>query len=133
MLKTVKKVTNDDRHTSFCWMTLVLFGESLAGLMAFLLTAFLCFHIHLMLRAMTTIEFCEKSRRPNFDTESYSRGIVGNIQAVLGDNPLLWLAPISRPSGNGMVFTSTDRSALVSGRDKEGKKYGTAILRRSKQ
>jgi len=132
MWDSLRSLANNP-HTAFLWMFAVLFGESLAGLLAFLLTAFLAFHIHLMLKAMTTIEFCEKSRRPNFDTESYSRGIVGNIQAVLGDNPLLWLAPISPPSGNGMVYTSTDRSPLVPARDKEAKRYGTAILKRSKQ
>jgi hypothetical protein len=135
MLGTVKKVTVDPR-TPILWMFVTLFGESLAGLMAFLLTSFLLFHIHLMLRAMTTIEFCEKSRRPNFDNTTYSRGVLGNVQAVLGDNPLFWLLPISPPSGDGMTFAPEDDHHLTLSRDMGQAKapgYNTMSVGRGKQ
>jgi len=141
MWGTVRQVTND-AGAPFLWMFFVLFGESLAALMAFLLTSFLAFHIHLMLRAMTTIEFCEKSRRPNFDTDVYSRGLLGNIKAVLGDNPLFWFVPICPPSGNGMTFTTdTDASPMLLAKDTDRDdrrklhetSYGTTQPGRSKQ
>jgi len=33
-----------------------------------------------------------------------SKNPIGNIRAVLGDNPLFWLLPLSPPSGRGLVF-----------------------------
>jgi hypothetical protein len=112
MLSTVRKMTYNS-YTPFLSMFIVLFGESLAGLMALLLTAFLAFHIQLMVRAMTTIEFCEKSRRPNFDTDVYSQGVFANIQAALGDNVFLWFLPICAPTGDGLMFKNDDGSPLV--------------------
>jgi hypothetical protein len=94
----------EPQNYSFMTVFGTLFGESLAGLMGFLLTGFLAFHVHLMIKNMTTIEFCEKSRRPNFDTDIYNLGILDNVKSVLGDNPLLWLFPVSPPSGDGMSF-----------------------------
>jgi len=79
-------------------MLALLFGQTLAALLGFLVTVFLCFHVWLMMRAMTTIEFCEKSRKRT----DYSRGLHANIQSVLGNNPVLWLLPCSLPSGDGL-------------------------------
>merc|ERR1719240_921852 len=54
---------------------------------------------------MTTIEFCEKSmKRTAYDTSVYNRGCYGNLCAVLGDIPLLWLLPCNPPSGDGINF-----------------------------
>merc|ERR1719210_2916517 len=54
---------------------------------------------------MTTIEFCEKSmKQGGYNTSVYDHGLLGNIQGVLGDNPLLWLLPCSPPSGTGLNF-----------------------------
>merc|ERR1719265_2281061 len=50
-----------DPETPFITMFLVLFGETLAFFLGTLVTMFFCFHIYLMMKAMTTIEFCEKS------------------------------------------------------------------------
>jgi len=57
-----------------------------------------------MLKAMTTIEFCEKSQKQTYDSSVYDRGTYGNLQAVLGDYPLLWLLPVCPPSGTGLTF-----------------------------
>mmetsp|Transcript_50328 Transcript_50328/g.93059 ORF Transcript_50328/g.93059 Transcript_50328/m.93059 type:complete len:371 (+) Transcript_50328:166-1278(+) len=98
-----------DSDTPFMDMFLLLFGETLAGFLALLVTGFFCFHIWLMLKAMTTIEFCEKSmKRTSYDVSIYDRGFCGNIRAVLGDNTLLWLLPVSPPSGSGMSFVGED-------------------------
>lgn len=95
--------------TSFSRLFSLLFGESLAAFLAMLSTGFLPFHIWLMLRAMTTIEFCEKSmKKSNYDSSVFSRGVHDNICAVLGDQPLLWLFPLSPPSGNGLDFGKSE-------------------------
>jgi len=69
---------------------------------------------------MTTIEFCEKSmKRTSYDISVYDRGTSGNIRAVLGDNPALWLLPICPPSGDGLTFASTEETPLRLSKDIE--------------
>lgn len=100
--------------TSFNDMFIVLFGETLAALFGFMVTCFFFFHIYLMLKSMTTIEFCEKSqKRTAYDATAYDRGIYGNTRAVLGDNPWLWLLPCSLPSGDGLAYI-TEEAPLLS-------------------
>jgi len=107
-------------ETEFTTMFLLLFGETLACFLGLLVTVFFCFHIWLMMKAMTTIEFCEKSmKRTSYDTSVYDRGVYGNIRAVLGDNPMLWLLPVSPPSGDGLTFTSTEDTPLRLSKDME--------------
>merc|ERR1711874_946235 len=90
MLQTLVKVM-DDATTGFFHMFLVLFGFTLAGFMGTVLSAFLVFHIYLMSKGVTTIEFCEKSsRKTNKGETSFSLGVIGNVKAALGDNVLLW-------------------------------------------
>merc|ERR1719446_116476 len=87
-------------------MFFLLFGETLASFLCFLLTAFWAFHIWLTLRAMTTIEFCEKSL-PSKPSEagssgyrsSYDQGAGRNLTSVLGSNPLMMLLPITPSPG----------------------------------
>jgi len=102
-----------EKETSFLKMFLVLFGETLATFLGVLVTAFFGFHIWLMMKAMTTIEFCEKSmKKTGFNGSTYDQGCLGNIQAVLGPNPLLWLWPCSPPTGDGLEFNS-EKSRLA--------------------
>merc|ERR1719401_2084102 len=98
----------DEPTMVFIKMFLILFGFTLAGIFCVVLTLFFAFHVYLMLKAMTTIEFCEKSRRPHLSTTSYSRGVIGNIKAVLGDYVLLWVLPVSPPSGDGLTFVTEE-------------------------
>jgi len=100
-----------DPATPFLRMFLLLFGETLAGLIALASTMFFVFHVWLMFRAMTTIEFCEKSVKRVQKTNSFDWGIMRNMQAVLGSNTLLWLLPCSPPEGDGLSFV-TERSPL---------------------
>merc|ERR1712203_460010 len=102
-----------DSNATFVQMFFLLFGETLAAFLGILVTVFFCFHIWLMLKAMTTIEFCEKSMKPDkgYDSSQYSRGIYGNICNVLGDNPLFWLFPFSGPSGKGTNFAPPEETA----------------------
>eukprot|EP00927_Polykrikos_kofoidii_P082433 TRINITY_DN81_c0_g1_i1.p1 TRINITY_DN81_c0_g1~~TRINITY_DN81_c0_g1_i1.p1 ORF type:complete len:347 (-),score=35.28 TRINITY_DN81_c0_g1_i1:103-1143(-) len=102
-----------DATVPFGQMFLLVFGESLAAFVGFLVTVFFSFHIWLMFNAMTTIEFCEKQmKRTSYDSSSYDRGVSGNIRAVLGDNMLLWLLPCSPPSGSGLYFRAEEPPSL---------------------
>jgi len=116
MLESVK--TSVDVLTPFGTMFLLLFAETLAWFLGMLVTAFFAFHIWLTLKAMTTIEFCEKSlntgkKADGYDGSRYNYRCLGNVKAVLGDNVFLWLLPVSPPSGDGLNYTS-DRSPLMS-------------------
>mmetsp|Transcript_23336 Transcript_23336/g.36560 ORF Transcript_23336/g.36560 Transcript_23336/m.36560 type:complete len:369 (+) Transcript_23336:126-1232(+) len=109
-----------DVDTPFVVMFFVLFGETLAIFLGFLLTAFFGFHIWLMLKAMTTIEFCEKSmKRIGYDSSTYDYGVYGNIKAVLGENPALWFLPCSPPIGDGLGFPNENTPLNSQGKDVE--------------
>jgi hypothetical protein len=106
----IESVQNSvDSKTPFHEMFMLIFGETLAAFLALIVTVFFLFHCWLMLRGMTTIEFCEKSmKQAGFDSSIYSRGLYNNITAVLGDFPLLWLCPVSPPSGDGINFLTEE-------------------------
>jgi len=114
MLESVKdSVSIEGTDTSFFKMFMLLFGETLAAFLGILVTGFWVFHIWLMLKAMTTIEFCEKKTKEKQSVEDsgksmYDRGLIGNMAAVLGDNPLLALLPCNPPSGTGLYFVYKD-------------------------
>lgn len=105
-----------DVDTPFVTMFFVLFGETLSIFLGILLTTFFCFHIWLMLKAMTTIEFCEKKmpkggkeeRQPSEQSSVYDLGWYGNIRSVLGPNPLLWFVPLEPPIGDGLNFVTPE-------------------------
>jgi len=99
--------------TPFMSMFLLLFGETLVIFLGVVLSLFFCFHIYLMVRAMTTVEFCEKScKRTGYDANVYDRGLLGNVKAVLGEDIKFWLLPMSPPGGRGLVF-ATDEDAQL--------------------
>eukprot|EP00747_Dinoflagellata_sp_TGD_P034105 gnl/TRDRNA2_/TRDRNA2_137060_c1_seq1.p1 gnl/TRDRNA2_/TRDRNA2_137060_c1~~gnl/TRDRNA2_/TRDRNA2_137060_c1_seq1.p1 ORF type:complete len:209 (+),score=36.31 gnl/TRDRNA2_/TRDRNA2_137060_c1_seq1:2-628(+) len=105
MIESVKR--SIEFETPFHMMFLLLFGETLASFLGILVTAFFGFHIWLMLKAMTTIEFCEKSlKKSGYDSSVYDRGPLGNIETVLGNNFVLWFFPLSPPQGDGLNFVS---------------------------
>lgn len=102
--------------TTFC----LVGAEGLTLLISSLLVPFFLFHVWLIARNTTTIEFCERMRsgaeenaegKDNSDAEGllagllrYDLGIFQNFSAVLGSNPLLWLIPVGGPSGDGVNF-----------------------------
>jgi len=123
MFDSVKKLATTE--TTFVRMFLLLFGQTLSFSLGLLVTTFWGFHIWLMLKAMTTIEFCEKSmpkksdkdpsrdrdccsKAATYNSSVYDLGAFGNIKAVLGDNPFLLLLPVSPPKGDGLNFVSDD-------------------------
>lgn len=101
-------------ESPFNQLFLILFGVSLSGCLAIVATVFVGFHIWLAMRGMSTIEFCEKSRVTNGEYKSpYDEGPVMNAMAVLGPSVLLWLLPVSPPTGDGLTFVS-EHSRLLS-------------------
>mmetsp|Transcript_87105 Transcript_87105/g.245711 ORF Transcript_87105/g.245711 Transcript_87105/m.245711 type:complete len:355 (-) Transcript_87105:121-1185(-) len=133
MLESVKRCIDEPDATPFTMMFLTFFTETLCFFLMALTTAFFWFHVMLTSRAMTTIEYCEKSmpkkdcERTGYETSVYDLGFAGNLRAVLGDNPLLWFVPCSRPSGDGLNFIS-DETRLT--KDLES---GKGIRRRTHQ
>jgi len=124
----------DVPSTPFVTMFTIFFGWTLTLFLAVLVTVFFVFHIWLMLKAMTTIEFCEKSGPRGkdccdcrYDSSVYDLGLCGNICAVLGDNPVLWFFPCARKEGDGLHFVS-DESRLT--KDMES---GKGIRRKTHQ
>lgn len=135
MLGTVQE--HFDSGTDFLAEFLTLFGETLAAFLGFLVTSFFLFHIWLMLKAMTTIEYCEKAgKKEKFSSSRYDRGLFGNVEAVLGDWVLLWLLPLNPPGGTGLFFIEAPVAKdLETGRDFQrarrdtGEALGTAVRR----
>lgn len=114
MLESVINAVDDG--SSFFLMFFLLFGEILASIVGLIVTCFLGFHIWLMFKAMTTIEWCEKSTKSDGSNSSvYNRGMYGNLQAVMGDSIVFWLCPWSPPSGNGLYFSPSDMSFVQDG------------------
>jgi hypothetical protein len=112
--ETVSKVL--DSNTDVITMFLVSFCEALAASLGWLFTLFLMFHMWLVSKSMTTIEFCEKHMQKSKDgspptpppVNVYDLGRASNIKNVLGDNPFLWLLPIGTPTGDGLSFMSEE-------------------------
>jgi hypothetical protein len=102
-----------ETEPDFLTMFFLFLGEFMAFGLGVLLNMFFVFHIWLMCTAMTTIEYCEKAmpkkevESKQWDNSLYDLGVLGNIQAVLGDNPLFWLLPVTLPSSNGLDFVSS--------------------------
>jgi hypothetical protein len=132
MAESVKRCV-DEPDTRFVTMFMTFFTETLSLFLAVLTTLFFGFHIWLMMKAMTTIEFCEKSlpkkdgEARSYDSSVYNLGFFGNIRVVLGDDILLWFFPVSAPSGDGLNFMS-DETRLA--KDMES---GKGVRRRTHQ
>mmetsp|Transcript_67006 Transcript_67006/g.195929 ORF Transcript_67006/g.195929 Transcript_67006/m.195929 type:complete len:359 (-) Transcript_67006:89-1165(-) len=115
MFESVRRCI-DNPDTPFVELFFTFFGETLALFLTVLLTMFFGFHIWLMFKAMTTIEFCEKSlpkkdgegASRSYDSSVYDLGVFGNVRTVLGPNIFLWFFPCSRPAGDGLSFVSEE-------------------------
>jgi hypothetical protein len=127
MFDSMMKALDEDRD--FYDMFILLFGETLTGFLAILVSAFWGFHIWLMLRAMSTIEFCEKQMKTSKQSYAsiYDRGVYGNIQEVLGLNPLLWFVPVADYAGDGLQFpiTGADEGTRLTAGVNEGQPAGS--------
>lgn len=72
------------------------------------LTCFGGFHLILVLKGSTTIEFGGNSY------QEFDMGMKRNFCAVFGDNMLLWFLPINTMTGDGYEYVQTDDRALLS-------------------
>lgn len=74
------------------------------------LTCFSFFHLVLVLKGSTTIEFGSNGYQP------YDLGMKKNFQAIFGDNCLFWFIPVPTMNGDGYEFTKIDEDnhALLS-------------------
>jgi hypothetical protein len=131
MVDSVQASVEED--TPFLEMFFCLFETTLASFLGLLVTAFFAFHIWLMTRAMTTIDFCEKSlKRSSYDNVMYDLGLWGNIKAVLGPNFFLFLLPLSAPVGDGLSFTSeSTRLTADTQKGRNGRKKGHRAAQRN--
>jgi palmitoyltransferase len=87
---------------------------SLMILLEIAVGGFLIFHIWLISKNFTTIEFCEKKRGkvPTFANSPYSSSTFTNFKEALGPNPWLWAFPVdfSRPKDSGLYFASKNNN-----------------------
>jgi hypothetical protein len=98
-------------------MIAMIIGQIFAAFLTVLTTLFLGFHIWLMLKAMTTVEFCEKSvKNSSYDSSIHSAGMYANVCAVLGPTPMLWLVPVSLPVGDGLCWSPNSADEWVPAR-----------------
>lgn len=104
------------QETHFTHRFLIVFCMTLSVMMGVLLFLFFIFHAWLMMRATTTIEFCEKTYRDmgcshrGSSSSAYDRSPLDNIRAVLGPNVLLWFLPMALPEGDGLSFKVSEDS-----------------------
>lgn len=109
MFETVWWSTRID--VSVWLMVALIIGEVLSSLLLVLAFLFLSFHTWLMLKAMSTVEFCEKAmKNTSYDSSIYSLIFYNNVCNVLGPNPLLWFLPVSMPLGDGLVWVTSSGS-----------------------
>lgn len=79
----------------------------LTSSLCFVITGFLCFHLWLVLKQYTTIEFCEKKANHDivYKKSPYNLNYCDNFKTVMGDNILFWFLPICKNSdGLTLVF-----------------------------
>mmetsp|Transcript_14021 Transcript_14021/g.31767 ORF Transcript_14021/g.31767 Transcript_14021/m.31767 type:complete len:298 (+) Transcript_14021:150-1043(+) len=90
-------------------MMLALAGaEALAMSLLAAIAYFLSFHVWLVSQGLTTLEYVErKGNKPNW-RQKYDLGLYQNICNVLGPNPLLWLLPLSHPTGDGVIWATAE-------------------------
>jgi hypothetical protein len=70
----------------------------LAGTMGIVITGFFMFHLWLISKQYTTIEFCEKRTDPNsgFAISPYNKGPLQNFKSIMGQNILFWFVPFCK-------------------------------------
>lgn len=88
---------------------MLVLAQVFAMILAFMTGMFLTFHLWLMCKGLTTIEFCEKNmsevqRVTGKSSRSHDQGLWFNFKVVFGANPLLWLLPIQTLTGDGVHF-----------------------------
>jgi len=115
----------------------VIFGWILGLMLACVLNPFFFFHVWLLKKSYTTIEFCEKRNaaeqkrtatgkkvREIYSRSAFNLGFFRNAQHLLGPNPLFWFLPTryGMPAGPtaGCVFEVDESHELFKGLKSSG-------------
>mmetsp|Transcript_6667 Transcript_6667/g.11665 ORF Transcript_6667/g.11665 Transcript_6667/m.11665 type:complete len:328 (+) Transcript_6667:50-1033(+) len=101
---------------------MIVFSLTLAVIMTILLCGFFSFHLWLVLKGTTTIEFCEKTVKTNATGQDagrwmYDLGWMENLKQALGPCMLCWFLPIYPPSGDGLYFDTAFHLKLADGQE----------------
>jgi len=94
----------------------VITSYILACTLGLIITGFLGFHLYLIRKQWTTIEYCEKRAGDNSSGKdsTYNLGTFKNFQIILGNNVLLWFFPIfPNTEGNGLIFEVRPSFGLI--------------------
>lgn len=106
MMESVIKVVGEPK-AAFADLFALLLGSTLDFLLFVVLLLFGCFHLYLLTKGMTTIEFCEK-RLKRSDVQPppdmWNLGVWRNFNEAFGYNPFLWLIPVDNRRGDGKHF-----------------------------
>lgn len=114
MQETLNSTTVDYRIAYY-----IITSYILASTLWFVITGFFIFHLWLISKQYTTIEYCEKRSEGDstFKKSPYNLGIFRNLQSILGNNVLLWFIPVCKSifqslcpnldanlEGDGLIF-----------------------------
>ncbi|OEH77360.1 zinc finger dhhc domain-containing protein [Cyclospora cayetanensis] len=106
MVESLIKVVREPK-AEFGEMFALLLGSTLDLLLFVVLLLFGAFHVYLLAKGMTTIEFCEKRLRRTEQQpppDMWNMGLWKNFNEAFGYNPLLWFLPIDNRRGDGRHF-----------------------------
>ncbi|KAL8451944.1 hypothetical protein Emed_001679 [Eimeria media] len=106
MMESVIRIVGQPK-AAFWELFAILLGSTLDFFLAVVLLLFGSFHLYLLTKGMTTIEFCEKRfRRTDVQPppDLWNLGFWRNFNEAFGYNPFLWFMPIDNRVGDGKHF-----------------------------
>eukprot|EP00392_Amoebophrya_sp_AT5.2_P007821 g7840.t1 len=135
---SVRNFADMQAHPGNSWKAFLFGATVFVQVVQLFVTVVLCgffsFHMYLMCKGMTTIEFCERRRSQN--TADYNNGCWANYRAVFGENPVLSCCPCpcvpcAKPKGDGTRFrgrvATPDGKKIVGGKVVAEGDYGADL------
>lgn len=109
MIESLIAVVAVPDSTGLLELFTVIFGFSLSGILLLVIGSFFGFHIHLMFKGLTTIEYCEMSTKQStfigkYGVSPYSKSAAYNMKEVLGSNVLSWFLPVPNTRNDGLHY-----------------------------
>ena len=108
LIRTLLRAPNDEDIVADARIAyFIVTAFMLSCIFGAIITGFFIFHIWLIIKQFTTIEFCEKfGSDDKFKTGSpYDLGMAKNFKTLLGENVFLWFLPVKRNlKGKGLFF-----------------------------
>ena len=103
-------IHDPDASAYACFFIVLMY--SLVTMLGIVVTGFLSFHIYLITKNMSTIEFCEKKRSGQQSYKEDSPWRISNyhsFQAALGPKPWAWLLPIqTKELDEGLYYDANE-------------------------